>query len=92
LLKSASKRKRTRAEMEEIKLEQEELKADKFGFLKAKRLLADNLQEKEQKVEELKQYEQIVHDLFDQGVLDHQGHLINKQHHGDEAMSELEDH
>jgi signal transduction histidine kinase len=76
MLKSSSKRKRTHAEVEEVKDEEEELKHDKQTFLKAKKQLTHDLRQKELKIGELQGYEGIVHQLFAQGLIDQSGQPI----------------
>ena len=52
-MKSSSKRKRTRAEIEEVKDEEEEFKLDRSDFLKSKRKLKEDYKSLDKKVLEL---------------------------------------
>ena len=72
-MKTSSKRKRTRAELEEVKQEESEFKNNKQQFFSSKRRLTADVQSLNSSMVELKQYETLVHQLHSSGVIDQHG-------------------
>jgi len=69
-LKPSSKRKRTREELEEVKDEELDLKEDKQKFLQETKRLKQDKHDLEDRVVELKKYEDLVLQLQEGGQLD----------------------
>ena len=79
LLKGSSKKKRSRAEIEEVKHEEDELNTNRQEFLRAYKHLKTNPHHDPIVDAKVEKNQQILNQLFSQGVIDKQGNVVAKK-------------
>jgi hypothetical protein len=73
LLKGSSKKKRSRKEMEEVKIEEEHLERDKQDFLRQVKMMKVAQEQLQEELAKHRKNEEILTNLHSQGVIDNSG-------------------